>query len=154
MQKELQSIIDNSELTQEFLSKLRDKVKRFKEAGEVDAEDMTEPQRQKIDYKDTRRDKLQKKKFQSWVDQVEESSGFKYDELANKELTPGQMEEALLQAQIQARPTTKPVRTRGTTKFSVDPITGEKTRYHDKNKQKQSKNQRKRERATRFFDNL
>lgn len=89
MQKELQSIRDNSELTQEFLSKLRDKVKRFKEAGEVDAEDMTEPQRQKIDYKDTRRDKLQKKKYQSWVDQVEESSGFKYDELANKELTPG-----------------------------------------------------------------
>lgn len=67
---------------------------------------------------------------------MEQASGFNYDELANSELTAAQMNEALLQSQIEVRPTTRPPRAKGAKRFRVDPITGEKTRIHDSRKGK------------------
>ena len=79
-----------------------------------------------------------------------------FEETSKIDLKPEEMQEAMIQIQSDLKPSTKP--DRKNKRYSVDPMTGQKTRILDpkqaQKNQSKSKSQRKSERAKRFFDNL
>lgn len=123
----LQKVRDNDDEVRKTVVHLKQRLKMIEETGE-DGTDAGGPAKT---AQPTRRAKREQRKFDDWIARVEDASGVSYDEMTSLELTPSQLNEALTQATIEARPTTRPLKTRGATKYEVDPITGEKTRIHD-----------------------
>jgi len=84
---------------EETVKSLEEKVKRIEETGQVEDEDLDEAGLQaKANEKKskTRREQREQRKLDEWKAQVEEATGLSYDDSIKADLTPSQMQEALL----------------------------------------------------------
>lgn len=143
---------------EETVKSLEEKIKQIEETGQVEDEDLDEAglQAKASEKKSkTRREQREQRKLDEWKAQVEEATGLSYDDSIKADLTPSQMQEALLQMQSELRPSTRPVKGKNGKKYQVDELTGEKTRAASDRKGKYpSKSKRKQASSRRFFDNL
>ena len=57
----------------------------------------------------TRRDKRESKNLQDYKDKIKEATGMDFDEVVDDQLTPKELEDALVGIQSELRPNTRPL---------------------------------------------
>ena len=119
-------------------------------AGGMASQAETEPR--------TRRDKREATKHKKWLERVGEAAGMDFQDTVDRDLTPEEMNEAVLQQTADVRPTTRPLKShKASSRFEYNDK-GEKVRKVNsaraERNQSKTKAQRKREKSKRFFDNL
>lgn len=72
---------------------------------------------------------------------MSEASGMDFEETSKADLNPQEMQEAILSIQSDLVPTTRP--DKKNKRYSIDPMTGEKTRIIDPNRSRKNQSKTK-----------
>ena len=119
---------------------------------------LSEREEERKNYKPTRRDKRAERELLKFKDKISDASGSNFDEMSEKPMNPGEMDDSLLAIASQIKPTKSDYLTGDVSnkKYIIDPDTGDKTRLKGNAPRKSSntKSERKKERSLAFWDKL